>query len=121
MIEEMTALWANHKWDLVSLSFDHTPVGCKWVFIAKHNPDGMVDRLQARLVACRFTQQHDLEKALPNALTSAPSMWILGNAGMGALQLLLANKQHLQFQVDDVKEEEPAAADHDDAVVSEDK
>ncbi|GKE50956.1 hypothetical protein Tco_1486112, partial [Tanacetum coccineum] len=27
-----------------------------------------------------------LRKALANALSIAPSMWILGNAGMGALQ-----------------------------------
>lgn len=38
-----------------------------------------------RVVGCR--------KALANALAAAPSMWTLGNAGMGALQVIniLAN------------------------------
>lgn len=40
-----------------------------------------------------LTEQHFhgciCRKALANALATAPSMWILGNAGMGALQVIM--------------------------------
>lgn len=98
------------------------------------------------LVECSSSPDVSTRKALANALASAPSMWILGNAGMGALQRLaedhnpavaaaaskaidelkqqweveegdtlrfIMNQQHLQFQVDDIKEEEEEADDDD--------
>ncbi|KAL0915259.1 hypothetical protein M5K25_015662 [Dendrobium thyrsiflorum] len=40
------------------------------------------------LVECSSSPDVSTRKALANALASAPSMWILGNAGMGALQRL---------------------------------
>ncbi|GJW40663.1 heat shock cognate 70 kDa protein 2-like protein [Tanacetum coccineum] len=36
-----------------------------------------------------------LRKALANALSIAPSMWILGNAGMGALQVAFTGSERL--------------------------
>lgn len=33
-------------------------VGCKWVFTIKVNPDGLVARLKARLVAKRYAQAY---------------------------------------------------------------
>ncbi|OIT33849.1 putative mitochondrial protein, partial [Nicotiana attenuata] len=48
MLEEIHALEDNHTWDLVDLPKGKKPVGCKWVFTVKVNPDGSVARLKAR-------------------------------------------------------------------------
>ncbi|KAK8921170.1 hypothetical protein KSP39_PZI019934 [Platanthera zijinensis] len=61
MEEEMTAIWANQTWTLVPLPPGQHPVGCKWVFVIKHAPDGTIARLKARLVARGFTQQQGLD------------------------------------------------------------
>ena len=37
------------------------PVGCKWVFMVKYNPDGKVERYKARLVAKGFTQTFGID------------------------------------------------------------
>lgn len=56
MIEEYTTLVNNKTWDLVPLPRGKTPIGCKWVFKVKHNPDGSISRHKARLVAKGFHQ-----------------------------------------------------------------
>ncbi|OIT33895.1 hypothetical protein A4A49_63580, partial [Nicotiana attenuata] len=45
---EIHALEDNHTSDLVDLPKGKKPVGCKWVFTVKVNPDGSVARLKAR-------------------------------------------------------------------------
>lgn len=57
MKEEITALHDNGTWTLVPLPQDREPIGCKWVFRVKQNPDGSVHKLKARLVAKGFHQQ----------------------------------------------------------------
>ncbi|RVW93973.1 Retrovirus-related Pol polyprotein from transposon TNT 1-94 [Vitis vinifera] len=37
------------------------PVGCKWIFTVKNNPDGSINRFKARLVAKGFTQSYDID------------------------------------------------------------
>ena len=61
MEEEMRALSLNHTWDLVPQPSGAHIVGCRWVFVIKHNPDGTLDRLKARLVAKGFTQTYGLD------------------------------------------------------------
>ncbi|KAA0036027.1 Cysteine-rich RLK (RECEPTOR-like protein kinase) 8 [Cucumis melo var. makuwa] len=56
MIEEMNALDGNGTWDLVSRSAGKKTIGCKWVFVVKVDPDGVVARLKARLVAKCYVQ-----------------------------------------------------------------
>ena len=51
MIEEMDALSDNGTWDLIRLPAGKKPIGCRWVFIVKVNPDGSIDRLKVHLVA----------------------------------------------------------------------
>ena len=59
MAEEMDALYSNGTWELVALPPGKSPIGCHWVYTVKVGPDGQVDRIKARLVAMRYTQQYD--------------------------------------------------------------
>ena len=51
MIDEMKALEKNGTSELMELPKGKKTVGCKWVFTLKHNPDGSIQRYNARLVA----------------------------------------------------------------------
>jgi hypothetical protein len=51
MFEEMRALTKNGTWKIIPRPAGKRTIGCKWVFTVKHNPEGKVDRLKARLVA----------------------------------------------------------------------
>nr|KAJ0204246.1 hypothetical protein LSAT_V11C500273960 [Lactuca sativa] len=57
MDSEFNALIQNNTWELVPAS-NHTPIGCKWVFRIKRNPDGSISKYKARLVAKGFLQQY---------------------------------------------------------------
>lgn len=57
MNDEFTALQKAHTWDLVPLPDGKQPIGCKWVFKLKQNPDGSISRHKARLVAKGFYQK----------------------------------------------------------------
>lgn len=45
----------NDTWELVSLPSGISIVGCRWVFAVKVHPDGIVDKLKARVVAKGYT------------------------------------------------------------------
>ena len=49
-LAEIVALEANGTWDLVSLPYDVSPIGSKWVFEIKRRADGSLERYKARLV-----------------------------------------------------------------------
>ena len=57
MEKEMTSLQNNDVWELVDLPEDRKPVGSKWVFKAKTNADGHIERYKARLVAQGYSQK----------------------------------------------------------------
>ena len=50
MEEELQALEANKTWDLRAIPPGKTPIGCRWIFKTKLNPDGTISRYKARLV-----------------------------------------------------------------------
>ena len=55
MIDELESMKKNDIWDLVELPNGVKPVGCKWVFKTKLDPNGNVERYKARLVAKGYT------------------------------------------------------------------
>ena len=60
MDKEIQALENNHTWDVTALPPSKSPIGCKWVYKVKFNPDGSVERYKARLVAKGYTQREGL-------------------------------------------------------------
>ena len=61
MDKEIQALENNHTWDVTALPPGKSPIGCKWVYKIKFNPDGSVERYKARLVAKGYTQREGLD------------------------------------------------------------
>jgi len=61
MLDEIHALEENHTWDLMDLPKGKKPVGCKWVFTVKVNPDGSIARLKASLVAKGYAQTYGVD------------------------------------------------------------
>jgi Reverse transcriptase (RNA-dependent DNA polymerase) len=61
MIEEMRALVKNDIWDMVPRPSGKNVVGCKWVYLVKHNPEGNVNIFKARLVAKCYTQTYGVD------------------------------------------------------------
>ena len=56
IINSATHLFKS-SWELVPKS-SHFPIGCKWIFRIKRNPDGSIAKYKARLVAKGFLQQY---------------------------------------------------------------
>ncbi|GAA0143380.1 transmembrane signal receptor [Lithospermum erythrorhizon] len=61
MHKELSALEANDTWEVVDLSPNHKPIGCKWVFRLKYKQDGSIDKYKARLGAKGFNQIEDVD------------------------------------------------------------
>ena len=61
MIEELDSMKKNDVWDLVELPNGVKPVGCKWVFKTKLDPNGNIERYKARLVAKGYTQKEGID------------------------------------------------------------
>lgn len=61
MSEEFTTLVKHGTWELVPPSSTIKPMGCKWVFQIKRNPDGSISHYKARLVAKGFHQKHGFD------------------------------------------------------------
>lgn len=54
MKQEIRALEENDTWEVVSLPQGKVPIGCKWVYRIKYQPDGSIERFKARLVGKCF-------------------------------------------------------------------
>ncbi|KAF5788317.1 putative RNA-directed DNA polymerase [Helianthus annuus] len=61
MIDELDSMKKNDVWKLVELPKGVKPVGCKWVFKTKLDPNGNVERYKARLVAKGYTQKEGID------------------------------------------------------------
>lgn len=58
---EYNSLIENSTWKLVELPPGRTAIGCKWVFKAKHDSQGKVNRFKARLVAKGYAQKYGID------------------------------------------------------------
>ena len=61
MKTEMTSLEDTGTWTVCELPPGKHPVGCKWVYTIKFNPDGTIERFKARLFAKGYTQIEGLD------------------------------------------------------------
>ena len=61
MDKEIQALEQTHTWVLTPLPPGKRPIGCKWVYRVKLNPDGTIERYKARSVAKGYTQRERLD------------------------------------------------------------
>ena len=59
--EEIASIETNQTWVLVDLPAGAKPIGLKWVFKVKRNPDGSVNKYKARLVAKGYVQRHRID------------------------------------------------------------
>ena len=61
MDKEYSSLMNHSTWDLVDLPHGRKAVGCKWVYKAKRNANGDINRYKARLVAQGFSQEAGID------------------------------------------------------------
>ncbi|XP_058732599.1 uncharacterized protein LOC131604129 [Vicia villosa] len=59
--EEVQALVRNGTWEITAIPEGKKVVGCKWIFLIKHNADGSIKKYKARLVAKRFRQSYGVD------------------------------------------------------------
>lgn len=56
MLEELESIYQNHTWSLTRTIEDMNILGCRWVFTAKLNSNGSLNKHKACLVAKGFVQ-----------------------------------------------------------------
>ena len=61
MREEMLAIDRNETWELVPTPTNCTPIGLKWIFKLKKNPQGKVIKHKARLVVKGYSQRKGID------------------------------------------------------------
>ena len=61
MKEELDALTKNYTWDLVTLPYRQSVVGCKWIYKIKTRSNGSIERYKARFVTKGFTQEYGID------------------------------------------------------------
>ena len=61
MEAEIDSLHDNRVWELVELPEGRKPVGSKWVYKVKMNPDGSIERCKARFVAQGYSQKEGFD------------------------------------------------------------
>lgn len=59
--DEIASSIKNKTWDLVDLPMGAKPIGLKWVFKIKRNPDGSVNKYKERLVVKGYVQRHGVD------------------------------------------------------------
>ncbi|KAJ9561022.1 hypothetical protein OSB04_006182 [Centaurea solstitialis] len=59
--DEMDSIMGNGSWILADLPKGAKPIGSKWIFKIKRNPDGSISAFKARLVAKGFRQREGVD------------------------------------------------------------
>lgn len=105
MRAEIDALELNHTWVLTHLPLGKRPIGCRWVYKIKHNPDGSIERYKARLVAKGYSQQEGIdytETFAPVAkMTTVRTLLALASAHHWHLHQLDINNAFLYGDLDE--------------------
>jgi hypothetical protein len=57
MDEKIKGIEKNNTWKLTTIPKEQKPIGVKWVFKAKKNAKGEIERYKARLVVKRYSQR----------------------------------------------------------------
>ena len=75
---EIDSIMKNNTWVLVDLPPGAKPIGCKYIFRKKYNPDGTITKYRARLVAKGYTQKENIDYSDTFApITRIPSICVL--------------------------------------------
>ncbi|KAA3467397.1 Retrovirus-related Pol polyprotein from transposon TNT 1-94 [Gossypium australe] len=61
MLDDMNMIHKNQTWDLVARLVHRKVIGVKWVFRAKQNADGTLNKLKVRLVVKGFSQKYEID------------------------------------------------------------
>ena len=61
MDHEMESMYSNSVWSLVEAPKGVKPIGCKWIYKRKRQPDGKVDAFKARLVEKGYTLKEGID------------------------------------------------------------
>ena len=61
MKSEIESITTHGTWVLTELPVGMKPIGCKWIFKRKMNPDGSIEKYKARLVAKGFKQKEGID------------------------------------------------------------
>lgn len=61
MEEEIASIKKNSTWELTDLPTGHKPIGLKWVYRLKKNPEGKIVKHKARLVAKGYVQRQGID------------------------------------------------------------
>ena len=61
MKDELVSMDRNQVWDIVELPSGKRPIGCKWIYKTKLNPDGSIEQYKSRLVEKGFTQREGID------------------------------------------------------------
>ena len=61
MNEGFNALLQNKTWTIVPRPSHSKPMGCKWIYRIKHNPNSSIEYYKARLLAKGFNQQEGID------------------------------------------------------------
>lgn len=61
MDEEMNSIMKNQTWKLADFPHGAKCVGVKWIYKAKFNEHGEINKYKARLVEKRYSQKHGID------------------------------------------------------------
>ena len=89
MDREMESMYSNSVWSLVEAPKGVKPIGYKWIYKRKRQPDGKVKTFKARLVAKGYTQKEGIDYEE----TFSPV------AMLKSIQILLAIATSLDYEI----------------------